>query len=401
VEPGGTDEALLEFQRPVATGGVVVLFEEGATPADQSGVLESNGFRARAAKDTDGLVSLATEPALSEDAFLIEEFGVAIIAPEKSGTPSERALALGEREGVTFTRPEFYYFPIAPTWHDTSVRTWGIEAVGATSSGFSGDGVRVAILDTGLDFGHPDWSTRTVVAQSFVPGESADDVQGHGTHCAGTAVGHATSGTPRFGVAPAAELYVAKVLSNQGSGTDRGILAGIRWALANECAVISMSLGASVRPGETHDPIYERIAARALASGSLIIAAAGNESRRQLGYIAPVGRPANSPSILAVGAIDQNGDVAYFSCGDVNGDGGVVALAAPGVDVFSSVPGPRAHQSLSGTSMACPHVAGVAALWAQSDPSLRGQALWDKLTTSTSALAHPASDVGDGLVQSP
>ncbi len=99
------------------------------------------------------------------------------------------------------------------------------------------------MLDTGFDVGHPDFAGRRVVTQSFVPGEQAQDGHGHGTHCIGTDCGPRQPGQlPRYGIAYEAEIYAGKVLSNAGSGTDAGILAGIQWAIANGCQVISMSL---------------------------------------------------------------------------------------------------------------------------------------------------------------
>lgn len=205
---------------------------------------------------------------------------------------------------------------------------------------------------------------------------------------------------PRYGIAYEAEIFAGKVLSNAGSGADRGILAGINWAIAQKCVVISMSLGAPTQPGKAFSPVYEAVARRALRRGSLIVAAAGNESHRPF-LTSPVGRPANSPSIVAVAAIDPNLTVATFSCGQINGIGGEVNIAAPGVAVRSSWPQPVRYNTISGTSMATPHVAGIAALHAQANPNARGQALWNLVTANVSALSLPASDVGTGLALAP
>jgi subtilisin family serine protease len=139
-----------------------------------------------------------------------------------------------------------------------------------------------------------------------------------------------------------------KVLSNQGSGADAGILAGIQWAITNKCPVVSMSLGAPVFPGEGFSQIFEMVAQRALAAGTLIIAAAGNDSARP-GTIRPVGHPANCPSIMAVGALDVQMRVASFSNGGLNQQGGQVDIAGPGVAVRSSWPRPVLHNTISGT----------------------------------------------------
>jgi subtilisin family serine protease len=205
---------------------------------------------------------------------------------------------------------------------------------------------------------------------------------------------------PRYGIAFEAEIFAGKVLSNQGIGGDGGILAGIQWAITNRCAVISMSLGAPVQAGQSFSRIFEQVAQRALAAGTLIIAAAGNDSRRPQ-TIAPVSHPANCPSIMAVGAVDRNFQIAPFSCGGLNPQGGQVDIAGPGVAVRSSWPRPTLYETISGTSMATPHVAGIAALWAQSNASFRGRALMSILTQSARRLPLSGRDVGAGLVQAP
>jgi subtilisin family serine protease len=279
--------------------------------------------------------------------------------------------------------------------------TWGLQATKVPASRFTGRGIRVAILDTGLDVGHPDFAGRSITTQSFIQGQQVQDGHGHGTHCTGTACGPRRPGRlPRYGIAYEAEIFAGKVLSNQGSGADAGILAGIQWGLTNGCAILSMSLGSPVEPGQSFSRVYENVARRALARGTVIIAAAGNESERP-GLIAPVGHPANCPSIMAVGALDREFKVAWFSCGGLNPDGGQVDIAGPGVDIHSSWPRPTLYKSISGTSMATPHVAGIAALWAECDAQFRGRALMSILTQSARRLARPARDVGAGLVQAP
>jgi subtilisin len=279
--------------------------------------------------------------------------------------------------------------------------TWGLQVTKAASSRFSGRGIRVAVLDTGLDLGHPDFAGRAITSKSFINGQSVQDGHSHGTHCIGTACGPKRPGRlPRYGVAFEAEIFAGKVLSNQGSGGDAGILAGIDWAMTNGCAVVSMSLGARVQPGQGFSQIFEQAAQRALAAGTLIIAAAGNESARP-GFIAPVGHPANCPSIFAVAAVNQQMGVAPFSCGGINPQGGQVDIAGPGVAIISSVPRPQLTGIKNGTSMATPHVAGIAALFAQANPQARGRALMQLLIQNARRLTLPSRDVGAGLVQAP
>ena len=264
--------------------------------------------------------------------------------------------------------------------------TWGLVATRGNVSNFSGSGIKVAILDTGFDLGHPDFVGRPIVSATFV-GQPVQDLNGHGTHCTGTACGpKAPAGTtPRYGIAHQSNIHIGKVLTNSGGGTTATVLAGMNWAIAQGCQVISMSLGGQI-PVQT---AYTNAGNIALSRGLLIVAAAGNNNG------APTGAPANSPSIMAVASLDSNLRPSSFS------NKGKIEIAGPGRDVFSSWPRPQRYNTISGTSMATPHVAGCAALWAQSNPSLRGKKLWDKLQATARRLPFPAAAVGAGLVQAP
>jgi subtilisin family serine protease len=263
--------------------------------------------------------------------------------------------------------------------------TWGLIKCKVPPSVRSGVGIRVAVLDTGMDLGHPDFVGRSFVTASFV-GQPVQDLHSHGTHCIGTSCGPKSppGATPRYGIAYRAPIFVGKVLSNSGSGSTAGVLAGINWAIANRCVVISMSLG-SQAPVQA---AYTAAGASALAKGCLIVAAAGNAATN-------TGSPANSPTIMAVASLDANLTPSAFS------DFGKIEIAAPGRDVFSSVPRPTRYGIKSGTSMATPHVAGCAALWAETSPTLRGILLWRKLQATARHLNFPVARVGAGLVQAP
>lgn len=285
-------------------------------------------------------------------------------------------------------------------YQDTSSEVWGLLATKASSSKYSGLGIKVAVLDTGLDLLHPDFSGRGILTRSFISGVSTvQDGHGHGTHCVGTACGpqRPVRGA-RYGVAHEAELLVGKVLSDQGSGPDGGILAAIDWAIANGSQIISMSLVADVTSTST---AYEVVGQRALDAGTLIVAAAGNNARRQIGEFGFVGRPANSRTFMAVGALANRLQTANFSARDtVLSSGTAVDIAGPGVDIYSSWPLPDQFNVISGTSMATPHVAGIAALWAEATGD-RGAALWQRLISNAKTLPDPIIDVGRGLVQAP
>ncbi|HEU4883784.1 MAG TPA: S8 family serine peptidase [Longimicrobium sp.] len=263
--------------------------------------------------------------------------------------------------------------------------TWGLIACKVPPSTRNGAGIRVAVLDTGLDLGHPDFAGRPVLSKQFV-GQPVQDLHGHGTHCTGTACGpQAPAGTtPRYGIGFRANIAIGKVLSNSGVSVDGSVLMGMRWAVANRCEVISMSLGGSGGPV----PAYTNAGQAALDAGLLIIAAAGNEA-------APTGSPANSPTIMSVASLDPDLRPSSFS------NFGKIEIAGPGRDIFSTWLRPLRYRTISGTSMATPHVAGCAALWAQSSASLRGRALWQRLQATARRLPFPATRVGAGLVQAP
>ncbi len=451
VPPSGADGGGPGLSPPAAagtTGRFLVLFKEGAGPASVKSLSKAAGlsiasaadFKGRAANvealgRSEGLhfpdlgVAVVNTPPTEMQAFAASgESDILAIEPERivyavedgpapippqppplSGTGTNVSLDYlrGYRDAVNHlcdkllgTAADLVAEGLAPLVSETEL-TWGLQATKVPASRFTGKGIRVAVLDTGLDLGHPDFAGRRITSQSFVQGQAVQDGHGHGTHCIGTSCGTKRPGTlPRYGIAFEAEIFAGKVLSNQGSGGDGGILAGIQWAITNKCAIISMSLGAPVQVGQSFSQVFEQTAVRALAAGTLIIAAAGNESHRPQ-QIAPVGHPANCPSIMAVGAVDRNFQVAPFSCGGLNPQGGQVDIAGPGVSIRSSWPRPTLYNTISGTSMATPHVAGIAALWAQSNPSFRARALMSILTQSARRLSLPARDIGTGLVQAP
>jgi subtilisin family serine protease len=283
-----------------------------------------------------------------------------------------------------------------PTVTDEAQATWGLQSTNVVQSRCSGRDVKVAVLDTGFNMAHPDFARRNITGRSFVPGETVEDGHGHGTHCIGTACGPLRPPVlPRYGVAHESTIFAGKVLSNRGSGSDGQILAGINWAVANRCRIVSMSLGGPTTVGEPFSQVYETVARRALAAGTLIVAAAGNN-----GPLGPVNHPANCPSIMAVAAVDVRLRLASFSSPGRNPDG-QVDIAGPGVDVYSTWPLPTRYRRLNGTSMATPHVAGIGALFAEASPEASTSDLWRRLTQTARRLPLPSTMVGAGLVQAP
>ncbi|HET7326679.1 MAG TPA: S8 family serine peptidase [Nocardioidaceae bacterium] len=421
-----------ELSRAQTTGRYVITFAEEGADGDPAALLQSVAGLSQIASSRD-FDAQAMDMAQTEgaDATVFSELAMAVVSvdPDQLGalqtsTDAQRAVVAvapelihhimpgsagsspdyvrGYRDGVGDLSGRFLgstgaVAAAAPTipahFEDDDRATWGLHATQVLSSARSGQGVKVAVLDTGMDSTHPDFVGRSVTVQSFIAGESAQDGHGHGTHCIGTSCGPKTpEGTRRYGIAYEAEIFAGKVLSNAGSGADAGILAGINWAVANDCAIISMSLGADVP--QPHPP-YTHAGRRALRRGTLIIAAAGNNANRPAdpGF---VGAPANSHSIVAVGAVDSDLDIAPFSARSLPGRGGQVDIAGPGVAVFSSWPMPMKNRTISGTSMATPHVAGIAALWSEAT-GYRGLQLWATLARESERLLLPSVDVGSGL----
>ncbi|WP_068269265.1 S8 family peptidase [Aldersonia kunmingensis] len=384
------------------TGRFVVVFAEGAdfntqarelrSVAGISEVASASELRSRAG----GTDELSTSPAT-----VFDRLRIAVVDADPRQTVALQA-AQETDSPILSVEPELIHHPLAApvlsqVWADSDAHAWGLAATAVLGSSVDGTGVKVAVLDTGFDLKHPDFAGRKITSRSFVPGEDVQDANGHGTHCIGTSCGaKQPQGVRRYGVAHAAEIFAGKVLSNSGSGSDANILAAIEWAIDNDCDVISMSLGADVR---RKSMAYEAVGRRALDAGTLIIAAAGNNARRP-GDPGFVGIPANSSTIMAVAAIDPTELVAAFSSGSSDVEGGQIDIAAPGVNVFSSWPLPKRHRAINGTSMATPHVSGIAALWCQQSGK-RGRDLWTLLTQNARRLPLPSSDVGAGLVQAP
>jgi subtilisin len=440
------------------TGKYIVLLEEDTAKAGLEAIKQATGLKAvcNTADYVDSAVAMAD--ADQAEVFYLDKLHVAVVDADPTQAGGLESAVADESSNIMAVEPERFMYTLAAldaatlqylrgykdavnqlyetlsaaggisaaedafaaAIADNGQFTWGLQATRVATSRFGGRGVRVAVLDTGFDLDHPDFAGRIIKSQSFVDGEAVNDLNGHGTHCIGTALGalRPPTGVRRYGCAFGAEIFAGKVLGNGGRGGDRGILAGINWAITNGCRVISMSLGSPVAPGEAPSAIYENVAQRALRSnpGTLIVAAAGNSSRRP-GTINPVGRPANCPSIMAVAALDSNLGIARFSDGGINPDGGGVDIAGPGVDIFSSAPDPfppnvqptgngrpwpPRHHSISGTSMATPHVAGIAAMWLEARGlTTTAEALWQLLTGNAQRLNLPSRDVGVGLAQAP
>ena len=314
----------------------------------------------------------------------------------------------------------------------TSGTDWGVAAVGADTSPFSGDGIVAAVLDTGIDADHPAFKGVNLIRRNFTDDPADGDATGHGTHCAGTIFGRDVEGV-RIGVARGVKkALIGKVLGRGGGRSDQ-IVRAIQWAVSEGANVISMSLGmdfpayqkrlvevkslppelATSRALEGYRLnvlLFERLAEFVSAQGAfmqavLLIGAAGNDSQtdRNPEFKIAANPPAVCDGFLSVAAVGRSPDGLVRAPFSNSG----ALLAGPGVEITSARAG-GGLVALNGTSMATPHVAGVAALWAQKltaigalNPKIWSSRLVGSATTAGLAPGFDPSDLGSGLVQAP
>lgn len=322
---------------------------------------------------------------------------------------------------------------IAPLPADAaSPATWGVAAIGADTSPFDGAGVRVAVLDTGIDEAHPAFAGVTLTTRDF-SGDGIHDQNGHGTHCAGTIFGRPVDGT-RIGVAPGVtDALIGKVLGDDGSGSSEMLFNALKWCSDANAQVVSMSLGFDF-PGlaadlqgqglppelatsialegyrmnlRMFDALMDMLRAQAdFNGGTIVCAAAGNESRRDIdpAFEVSVSVPAAAFGVVSVGALGETaGGLAIADFSNTN-----PTLSGPGVNILSAATG-GGLVAFNGTSMACPHVAGTAALWWQAQrssgsPATAAAVRARLLASATASGIVPATDPidrGQGLVQAP
>ncbi|MEU6934267.1 S8 family serine peptidase [Streptomyces sp. 2RAF24] len=399
------------------SGQDLYVYPEGATAALAAGRVDEELF------NVTGLVRQGYDDATSATLPLIGVYGTDL-ATARTVPPAPRgatrgqvlktvdavALKADKKQAATFwadvTAPAARSAGgLRKLWLDRKVQatlersTAQVHAPEAWAAGYDGTGTKVAVLDTGADAEHPDLKGRIVASENFTDSDSADDRQGHGTHTISTVGGSgAASGGKKKGVAPGAALLNGKVLNDSGSGATSWIIAGMEWAVAQGADVVSMSLG---NPSETDctDPMSVAAEQLAQSKGTLFVIAAGNSGPGNN----TVSSPGCAAGVLTVGATDRDDSTAYFSSRGPASDAAHTLkpeIAAPGVGISAAAAGGRgvyAYQSMSGTSMATPHVAGAAAIVKQRHPDWTAQQIKAALVSSAdSGVPGDARQVGGG-----
>jgi serine protease AprX len=297
-------------------------------------------------------------------------------------------------------------------WPDLEVHTMLDESVPIIraplvwEAGDTGQGVKVAIVDTGIDPEHPDFAGRIVIVTDFT-GEGAADNNGHGTHVAGIIAGSGAASDGKYrGVAPGASLMAAKVLKGSGSGLMSDVMAGVEWAVQQGAQVINLSLGGPPTPCNGTDALSATCDA-AVEAGVVVCVAAGNSGPRER----TIGSPGCARQVITVGATVSGptdyDSIADFSSRGPTSDGRVKPdVAMPGVDIVSA----RAHGTsmgtpvndfytqASGTSMATPHASGVAALVLQKEPSLTPAQVKERMMRAGRDMGLDPNTQGSGRV---
>ncbi|MFF8954215.1 S8 family serine peptidase [Streptomyces sp. NPDC014894] len=286
---------------------------------------------------------------------------------------------------------------------DKSVAQIGTPA--AWTAGYKGKGVKIAVLDTGVDDTHPDLKDQVIGAANFTSSPDTKDRYGHGTHVASIAAGTGVKSGKHKGVAPEAKVLSGKVLNDYGSGDDSGIIAGIDWAVAQGADVINMSLGGMDTPEV--DPLEAHVNKVTAEKGVLFAISSGNDGPGA----GTVGSPGSADSALTVGAVDDKNKLADFSSiGPRVGDGAIKPdVTAPGVDTTAAsakdslIAGqvgekPAGYLTISGTSMAAPHAAGAAALLKQQHPTWKPEQIKGALTGSAKDGKYSAFQQGSGRI---
>ncbi|WP_394747129.1 S8 family peptidase [Spongiimicrobium salis] len=292
---------------------------------------------------------------------------------------------------------------------DDEPNNWGIQRVNVLNSNLTGDGVNVAILDTGYDKFHKQFANRKIITKSFIS-KTAQDFNGHGMHCIGIACGYKDSDGIRYGIAYKSNIYACKVLddSRKKRGYKADIIRGILWAVKHKCKVINISYGIR-NNGKEYDKVFERVIKYAKNKGSITVAAVGNHSIRTNSLCGmecySIASPSDSPSAIAVSGINEEYDV-YSLANQANLYlKQKIDFVAPATNIYSSWSTKSkiktgSNMIFSGTSMAAAFVSGILALLFEKKPKAKCDEILKILKQNVlSCTDWELQDVGSGLVQ--
>jgi subtilisin len=363
---GFTGRFIVTLRRPDQVGALLLMLGLPALP-DGSGADVS-------------FAAIETQPN-----FWFSDLGIAIVSLSVAQAMALR-VQVNAVSPIASIEPEFSVRPLAGgTCTEPAEFRWSLDETRVLQSPYTGAGVKVALLDSGFDVTHPLLASRSVQAKTFVSDPADKDPRDHGTGCLSMAI---AGGSPcRRGIASGALPYLGRIQTQFESVPEARVIAGIRWALREGVQVLSISYG-----NEVEAPLlaFELLATKALLQGCLIIAAAGDAGK--------IGQPANTPGIMAVGGVTSFLDHWYGS--PVSTATAQIAVAAPALGVYTASSSRSGFRFADGTSIAAPHVAGIAALWCEATKAT-GQDLWDILIKNPRVLTEPPKYVGAGLVKAP
>ncbi|MEL6893070.1 MAG: S8 family peptidase [Actinomycetota bacterium] len=343
----------------------IVILDDGATSDVDTVLAQATATELAATGRSSDDLSAASLPVIHRYEHAVDGFAAEMSAATAKSLASHPDVAIVERNQTV---------SIDATWGQDRVDERDLPLDGAFNASGDGTGVHAYIIDTGVRTGHSDFGGR--IGNGFTAiGSSAEDCNGHGTHVAGT-VGGST-----YGIAPDVTIHAVRVLGCNGSGSNAGVIAGVDWVAANAIspAVANMSLGGA--PSAALD----QAVANATSSGVTMVVAAGNSSTDACGN-----SPARAPSAITVGATTSSDARAGFS-----NFGSCLDIWAPGQDITSAwSTSNTATRTISGTSMAAPHVAGGAAIVLEADPSASPSAVTNTLLGN--ATTGVLSGIGSG-----